>query len=321
MSEKKILTHLNHEQFQVTQQCATENPFRNAYWNNHDAGIYVDIVDGKPLFSSNDKFDSGTGWPSFSRPIEEKVLKLEADRSHGMERTEVKSANAGSHLGHVFDDGPAPTRKRYCINSASLRFINALNLEKEGYGQFKALFTDETLKAEQKKRSDRMKSGEYQTVNLAGGCFWGVQDLIRKLPGVIDTEVGYTGGFVEKPVYDQVKKGTTGHAESVKVTFDPQILSFEKLLDLFFTLHDPTTRNQQGNDIGSQYRSVIFFTSSAQKDVALKKVKEWNDSGKWKKPIVTEVVEATPFFAAEEDHQDYLVKHPNGYTCHYYREF
>lgn len=321
MSNANVIKNLTKEQYQVTQLCATENPFNNAYWNNHDAGIYVDVVDGKPLFSSKDKFDSGTGWPSFSRPIDEKMVKVEEDKSHGMIRTEVKSSVAGSHLGHVFDDGPAPTRKRYCINSASLRFVSVLNLEKEGYGKFKDLFTADVIQAEKKKRDERMNKHEYQTAVLAGGCFWGVQDLLRKIPGVMDTEVGYAGGITENPVYDEVKKGKTGHAESVKITYDPKVISYDKILDFFFTLHNPTTPNQQGNDVGSQYRSVIFYADDAQKEAATKKIKEWEASGKWKKPIVTEVVKATPFYSAESYHQDYLVKNPNGYTCHYFREF
>lgn len=318
---KPALTHLSREQKAVTQECATENPFRNAYWDNHDAGIYIDIVDGKPLFSSKDKFDSGTGWPSFTRPIDEQVVSLLADHSHGMVRTEVKSKIAGSHLGHVFDDGPKPGGKRFCINSAALRFVSVLNLEKEGYGRFKGLFTALEIENEKKKRSERMTKGEYQTAILAGGCFWGVQELIRKVPGVIDTEVGYTGGLTADPVYEQVKKGTTGHAESVRVVFDPKVVSYERLLDLFFTLHDPTTPNRQGNDIGTQYRSAIFYTSPAQKELAAKKIAEWNQSGKWKKPLTTELVEAPKFYPAESYHQDYLVKNPGGYTCHYYREF
>jgi methionine-R-sulfoxide reductase len=142
MDEEKI-KRLTKEQFQVTQLCATENPFNNAYWDHHEAGIYVDIVDGTPLFCSNDKFDSGTGWPSFTRPISSGVVLETADHSHGMVRTEVKSSQAKSHLGHVFDDGPGETGLRYCINSASLRFVALDDLEKEGYGAYVKLFSKE----------------------------------------------------------------------------------------------------------------------------------------------------------------------------------
>ncbi len=156
---------------------------------------------------------------------------------------------------------------------------------------------------------------------LAGGCFWGVQDLIRAIPGVISSEVGYTGGTTVNPVYEQMKTGTTGHAEAVQIIFDPGKVSFETLLDFFFRMHNPTTRNQQGNDKGTQYRSAIFYLTDEQKQAAEKKIKEWNDSGKWKAPIVTEVTKASTFYSAEGYHQDYLVKNPGGYTCHYYREF
>jgi peptide-methionine (S)-S-oxide reductase len=150
---------------------------------------------------------------------------------------------------------------------------------------------------------------------LAGGCFWGMQDLIRKYPGVITTRVGYTGGDVPNATYR--KHGT--HAEAIEITFDPSKITYRKLLEFFFQIHDPTTRNRQGNDVGTSYRSAIFFTNEEQKRVALDTIADVDASGIWPGKVVTEVVPAGPFWEAEPEHQDYLEHYPNGYTCHFVR--
>ncbi len=154
---------------------------------------------------------------------------------------------------------------------------------------------------------------------LAGGCFWGVEELIRTQPGVLRTTVGYTGGRTENPRYENVKTGSTGHAEAIEIEFDPAKISFENILRYFFTLHDPTTSNRQGNDRGSQYRSAIFVHGEEQRAIAEKVIRAVNESGAWKAPIVTEIVPAAKFYPAEDYHQDYLQKNPGGYTCHWVR--
>ncbi len=330
-SDAELRKALTPMQYEVTQKDATEPPFRNAFYDNHEPGLYVDVTTGEPLFSSNDKFDSGTGWPSFTKPIQNEHIVNKEDRTYGMRRVEVRSKAGDSHLGHVFDDGPGPTGLRYCINSASLRFIPVAKLDAEGYGQFKALFKDGgtvTQGAPEANSCAVPKAGEapgcnstLETALLAGGCFWGMEDLLRKIPGVLETEVGYTGGDSESPSYEQVKTGRTGHAESVRVTFDPKQLSYADLLEKwFFKMHDPTTTDRQGNDVGTQYRSAIFVTSDAQRKVAEDVKKRVDASGKWKKPVVTQIVSAGSFTPAESYHQDYLVKHPGGYTCHWMRD-
>ena len=319
---EQLRARLTRMQYEVTQNAATEPPFKNEYWNNHEAGLYVDVVSGEPLFTSLDKFDSGCGWPSFTKAIAESSIERKSDTTWGMTRTEVRAKNSDSHLGHVFDDGPGPIGERWCINSASLRFIPLADLEKEGYGAQLALFGKQPgANAGTSARGGAQKDAAPATNTkeiavLAGGCFWGMEDILRKLPGVLDTEVGYTGGTVANATYENHE----GHAEAIRITFDPSKLTYGALLDMFFKMHDPTTKNRQGNDVGTSYRSAIFYTSEAQKAEAAAAIERATKSGRWKKPIATEVTAASAWWPAEEYHQDYLVKHPGGYTCHFVRD-
>jgi methionine-S-sulfoxide reductase len=160
----------------------------------------------------------------------------------------------------------------------------------------------------------------HEVAILAGGCFWGVEEILRSVPGVIDTDAGYTGGWLENPTYHDTHDSKSGHAEAVQITFDPTVLSYEALLeDWFFRLHDPTTLNKQGNDAGTQYRSAIFYASPEQREVAELVKARVDASGKWKRPVVTEIVAASTWYSAEGYHQDYLRKNPGGYTCHWMR--
>lgn len=158
-----------------------------------------------------------------------------------------------------------------------------------------------------------------QTAYLAGGCFWGMEELVRQIPGVMETEVGYTGGDTPNATYEIVKTGNSGHAESLKIVFDPKRLTYRHLLFEFFRTHNPTTRNRQGNDIGTPYRSAIFYLNEEQKHTAAEVIRTVDASGEWKASVVTKVVPFKEFYCAEEYHQKYLVKHPHGYTCHYKR--
>jgi len=314
-----LRSRLTDDQYQVTQCSATEPPFQNEFWDSKEPGLYVDVVSGEALFSSLDKFDSGTGWPSFTRPIEIEHVIEHIDSSHGMTRTEARSADAGSHLGHVFPDGPGEGGLRYCINSASLRFIPVDELEEAGYGEYQQAFIDAAV-------IEKPKAGAVENPTTAGvavvaaGCFWGAENLFKQLEGVRATEVGYTGGIAVNPSYHEVCTGGTGHAEAVRIEFDPEVVSYAEVLRFFFRLHDPTTLNRQHNDVGTQYRSAIFAATPEQRRVAEQIVREERESGRFRNPVVTEVADLETFWSAEEDHQNYLDNNPNGYNCHILRD-
>lgn len=279
---------LTSDQYRILRKKGTEAPFTGKYAHSKGKGVYRCAACGAELFSSETKFDSGSGWPSFWQPLKKENIGYETDRSFFMNRTEVHCAVCGGHMGHVFDDGPKPTGKRYCINSASLKFDG---------------------KEEEKNAPEAgSDTSTFEKATFGAGCFWGVEEHFRKMKGVKATRVGYTGGHKKNASYEEVCHGKTGHAEAVEITYDPKEISYDELLQAFWAKHNPTTKNQQGPDYGEQYRSAIFYHSSEQQKAAEASLLKLEKSRKWKNPIVTEIVPASDFWQAEDYHQQYLAK-------------
>ncbi|MBE8162986.1 MAG: bifunctional methionine sulfoxide reductase B/A protein [Bdellovibrionaceae bacterium] len=311
---KYDLKNLSPEEYEITQNKGTEAAFANKYWDNKEEGIYVDKVSGKALFSSKDKYTSGSGWPSFTKPLDADEIKKEIDNKLNVERVEIHSKSAKTHLGHVFNDGPKEKGgKRFCVNSASLQFISLSEMKKRGYEQYLKLFKNKNTKDE------TATVTKTETATLAGGCFWGVQHLLKKLPGVISSQAGYTGGTTKNPTYNTISTGLTSHAEAVQIVFDPQKVSYTQVLDYFWRLHNPTELNKQGPDVGIQYRSAIFYHSEKQEQLAQASLTAFDKSGVFKKKAVTQIVKASTFYPAEKYHQDYFSKN-TGRVCHALRD-
>jgi len=293
---KKILTP---EQFRVMRKAGTERPFSGRYNDHYEKGTYLCAGCGTPLFRSNTKYDHGTGWPSFKTPVEDVYIEYEDDHSLGMRRIEVRCAVCGAHLGHVFDDGPAPTYKHYCINSVALNFkTEDIQAQPNSASNFNA-------------DCDLKKAAKLEKATFAAGCFWGVEYKFSKIKGVVSTSVGYTGGKTENPSYKQVCTGETEHAEAVHIEFDPSHISYAELLETFFSHHDPTQLNRQGPDIGTQYRSVIYYHNEEQKKAAEEMIRNLNESGRFSKPIVTHIAPSSEFYKAEEYHQKFYDENLN----------
>jgi peptide methionine sulfoxide reductase msrA/msrB len=276
---------LTPEEERVIKYKGTERPYTGEFYKTTDKGTYVCRQCGAALYNSEDKFDSGCGWPSFDDEIKGAVKRIpDADGS----RTEIVCANCNGHLGHVFL-GERMTAKntRHCVNSISMDFIPA------------------------------QKEPVTSRAIYASGCFWGTEYYLSQAEGVISTTVGYIGGHLKNPTYKQVCTGTTGHAEAVEVVFDPSKTTYEKLARLYFETHDFTQVNRQGPDIGEQYRSVIFYTDDSQKVVAEKLVKLLQAKGY---KVATKIEKASEFYSAENYHQDYYEKSGGTPYCHIKRE-
>lgn len=281
---------LSPEQFFVLRQKGTERPFTGELLMNKEKGVYKCAACGNELFTDEMKFDSHCGWPSFDKEISGGKIKTIKDTTHGMIRTEIVCAKCDGHLGHLFDDGPTETGMRYCVNSLSLEFVN-------------------------KKEQKKTENNSAKTLLLGGGCYWCVEAVYEMLDGVVKVESGFSGGKVKNPSYEEVCSGNTGHAEVVKITYDYNKTSFEEILKVFFTVHDPTTLNRQGADVGTQYRSVIYYNNEQEKQSANQIINELNKAKVYSSPIVTEVSLVGEFYKAKDDHQNYYQQNKEQGYC------
>ena len=292
MKNTTSMPPLSDREADVILRKGTEAPFSGRYTDNKAAGTYVCRQCGAALYSSKDKFESRCGWPSFDTELPGAVRRLpDADGR----RVEIVCAACDGHLGHVFEgEGFTDKNTRHCVNSLSMAFYPAGSPE------------------EAQALAKRTQAASVGTAIMAGGCFWGVEDAFRRMPGVMDVVSGYTGGHVPNPSYEDVCRGDTGHAEAVRVTFDPAVVSYEQILRRFFEIHDPTQLDRQGPDVGNQYRSAVFFLDAGQEAVARKLVNRLKELGY---DVVTRLEQAGPFYAAEAYHQRFAERTGRG-RCH-----
>ncbi len=275
---------LTPEEERVIVQKGTELPFSGKYHAFREKGTYVCKRCGAPLYLSSAKFDSGCGWPSFDEEIPGAVRRLPDPDG---QRSEISCAACGAHLGHVFfGEGFTAKDTRHCVNSIAMNFVPA-------------------------------DARQTETAIFASGCFWGTQYYLQQAKGVLTTTVGFTGGHTSRPGYHEVAGGGTGHAEAVEVVFDPAIVTYAELAKLFFETHDFTQVNRQGPDIGTQYRSEIFFNDESQRRVAEELVGALQAKGF---QVATRVTAAGKFWPAEDDHQNYYLKKGGSPYCHIYRK-
>lgn len=287
-SDKDWRQELSPEQYYILREGGTEKPFSGELLLNKQNGVYLCSACGSELFSSESKFESNSGWPSFDDAIKAGNVTTMLDDSHGMVRTEIRCAKCGGHLGHLFNDGPTKTGMRYCVNSLSLDFLS---------------------------QDDVKTNSQTDTIVLGGGCFWCVEALLKRLDGVINVESGYSGGRSLNPTYEEVATGISGHIEVVRVTFNPKKIALRSLLKTFFDIHDPTSQNRQGADVGAQYKSVIFVKNKTQKKIAEATMADLERKKIYPHPIVTEIKVLKKFYKADDYHQDYYQNNMKDIYC------